>query len=236
MTIHFAKEDKAKFHIARLKRNGKIFEIHVDPEKALEFRNGKNIPIRDILLSYDIFKDVKKGDRASGLQETFGTTDVEKVAEIILREGELELTAEFLRKRAEQMRKEVITMIHENAIDAKTKLPIPIDVIERALDEAKVNINPNRSVKDNFDEAISKIRFVLPIKLETKKLFMRIPSAYASKSVGLVKRFAKILKEDWLQDGSLSFELEVTAGKYLELISQISKLTQGSADIKDLTQ
>ncbi|MEM1988614.1 MAG: ribosome assembly factor SBDS [Candidatus Woesearchaeota archaeon] len=236
MTIHFAKEDKAKFHIARLKKNGQNFEIHIDPDKAMDFKQGKQVPIADILLSYDIFKDVKKGERAANLKQIFGTEDVEKIAAIILKEGEVELTAEYLRKFTEKMRKELINMIHENVIDAKTKLPIPVDVIERALQEAKVNVNINRSLKDNFDEAINKLRPILPIKIETKKLLFKIYPPHSMKAIGLIKRYAKIISENWNENSVLTVEVEVTAGKYADLISELSKLTQGNLDVKDLTE
>jgi len=51
--------------IAKLKREGKNFEILVYPEKAIEFKSGKPISINDVVVVEEIFTDSKKGLRAS---------------------------------------------------------------------------------------------------------------------------------------------------------------------------
>ena len=54
--------------IARLESYGEKFEILVDPDLAADFRNPDNekeINIEDILAVEEIFKDSKKGDKAS---------------------------------------------------------------------------------------------------------------------------------------------------------------------------
>jgi ribosome maturation protein SDO1 len=49
--------------IARLHKNGKNFEILVDPDKSLEFKNNPEMPIEDVLAAQEIFTDSRKGDR-----------------------------------------------------------------------------------------------------------------------------------------------------------------------------
>ena len=45
--------------IARIKKEGHIFEILVDCDKALEYKKGKSIGIAEVVATDDIFKDVK---------------------------------------------------------------------------------------------------------------------------------------------------------------------------------
>jgi ribosome maturation protein SDO1 len=64
--------------VAKISKEGTNFEILVDPDKALEFRKGKDTDMESILAVPEIFKDSKKGERHSSedLHKAFGTTDV----------------------------------------------------------------------------------------------------------------------------------------------------------------
>ena len=99
--------------VARLKRNGKNFEILVDCEKALEFRKGKNISLYDILASDIIYKDNRKGERVSenDLMAVFKTTDVHEVVKIILREGEIQIKKEIRDSEREEKLRKIINLI-----------------------------------------------------------------------------------------------------------------------------
>ena len=71
--------------ICRLKKGGLNFEILVDCDKAMEFKHGKG-EIEEIILSDDIFKDVKKGEHASehDLRNVFSTDDKKIIIDKIL--------------------------------------------------------------------------------------------------------------------------------------------------------
>ena len=49
--------------IARITKNGKHFEILVDPDKALEMRRGSGIGIENVIAVRGIFRDAGKGDK-----------------------------------------------------------------------------------------------------------------------------------------------------------------------------
>ena len=57
--------EKVSFNLARLKKGGEHFEIVVDPDLAVSFKEGQDIPIKDILKGEKIFSDAKKGQLAS---------------------------------------------------------------------------------------------------------------------------------------------------------------------------
>src|SRR3989338_8398933 len=130
--------------VAKITRNGETFEILVDPEKALAYRRGQQYSIESLLAVNQVFKDSKKGDRASSsdLEKAFGSTDTFKVAESILKHGELQLTTEQRRKMVEEKRLQVANYISKQGVDPKTKLPHPVQRILNAMEEARVNIDP----------------------------------------------------------------------------------------------
>ncbi|MEM1742573.1 MAG: ribosome assembly factor SBDS, partial [Nitrososphaerota archaeon] len=112
------------YTIARIEKRGANFEILVDPDKALKYKLGENIPISKIVIYEEVYKDSKKGSRASEeeLKKAFGTTEFLKIAEIILREGTVQITAEQRRKLIEDKKKQIIDYISKNAIDPRTNL------------------------------------------------------------------------------------------------------------------
>jgi len=228
---------KKEYVIARLNVKGEKFEILVDPVKAYLFREGKSIPITDIVISDYVYKDVRKGLKASPeeLVKTFDTTDVYKISERILKEGELQLTSEQRKQMIEMKKKQIVYHISKSAIDPKTKTPIPPSRIEKALEEVKVAIDLYKSIEEQVPNIVKAISKVLPIRIAKALIGVTIPTEYANKVVGQIMKLGEVKKSVWLQDGSLSVEMEIPAGMQNEVIDQINRLTKGSANIKVVT-
>ena len=74
---------------ARLEYYGEHFEILVDPDLASDFKRGRDIDVEEILAVEEIFKDAKKGDKASeeAMMKAFDTIDHLEVAAAISTEG-----------------------------------------------------------------------------------------------------------------------------------------------------
>jgi len=89
-----------KFTTARISKGQDRFEILVKPQSALDYKLGKLIPISQVLMIEEVYSDSSKGTRASEekLQKHFGTIDALKVAEEIMKAGELQLTTEQRRQ------------------------------------------------------------------------------------------------------------------------------------------
>jgi ribosome maturation protein SDO1 len=221
--------------IARLKKQNHNFEILVNCEKAVDFKKG-NSSLDDVLVSEDIFKDVKKGEHASehDLKNIFGTYDKRKVAEFILKEGEVQLTAEYRNKLREEKKKQVIFLISRYAMDPKTNLPHPPQRIENAMNEKKVKIDEFKSAESQIERIISELRDVLPISYEIKRLNLVIPADAAAKSFGALKKYTKMLKEEWLSDGSLSVDVEVPAGLQNNLFDDLNNIAHRRIESKEL--
>ncbi len=220
--------------IARYKKGDHNFEILVDGTLAMEFKHGKNIPIRDILAADEIFKDARKGERVSEnlLKSTFGTDNVEEIAEIIIKEGEVQLTTEYKRKIANEMKNRIIDYIARNAMDARTKKPIPPQRIELAMEQAKIHVDPFKSEEKQIEEIIDKIRPYIPISFEKKKIDIIIPPRYSAQAYGILKQFNG--KKEWLNDGSLHAVLMIPGGMVSDVYEKIEKITHGEAEIKEV--
>lgn len=219
--------------IARIKRGKERFEILVDGVRAWEWKEGKIKDIRDVLIVEEIFKDARAGDVASreSMKRNFGTDDPIKIAEIILKEGEVPLPAEYRRRLVERRRKRIVDYISQNAIDPRTNLPIPPSRIESAIEKAKVRIDIERPFEKVLEEVIKKIQPILPIRFEKKRIEISVSPKFSGKIYGYIRRF-KILKEKWCDDGSLICLIEVPGGMINEIISDLSSRTSGEVKVR----
>ncbi len=225
-----------KITLARIKKFGMNFEISVDPDKALEYKAG-NATLREVLNSDQIFIDAKKGEIAkeSDLQTAFQTSNPEEVADIILKKGEIQLTAEHRSEERKQKLTKLIHLININAVDPKTNLPHPVTRIELALEQAKVQIDYNKTIEEQLDTIIKQLMPILPISIQTKLLIITVPAVHAGKAYGAIQSKHKLLQDNWLNNGDWQTKIEVPAGLYQDTIDFLNSLTHGEVQIEEST-
>lgn len=82
--------------IVRLNQEGKTFEVLVNPEAALSYKAGESMSLSEVLVTPDVFSDLKKNIKPSEdvLLNAFGTADLFKVADEILKKGDLLVSEE----------------------------------------------------------------------------------------------------------------------------------------------
>lgn len=224
---------KQEFVIAWLELKGQRFEILVRPDEAFKFKEGEKIPISEVLWSDTVYKDVKKGLKASpdAIRKAFGTEDINVIAERILREGQIQITEEERKKIIEMKRRQIITYIARNAVDPKTGAPIPETRIESLFEQLRIGVDPFKPVEAQALEAIKRIATVIPIKIAKALVEVTIPPAYAGRAIAEIKRLGDVKKTTWLDDGSLKAEIEIPAGMQLEVIDKIQGIAKGQAQI-----
>ena len=189
--------------IARVKTHGQNFEILVDCNNAIALKEGKNVELKDVLATMKIFSDSKKGLVASesAMMQVFGNTDMEQVARQIIKKGEIQLTAEYRENLRENKRKQIVNIIHRNGVDPRTYAPHPIQRIENALNEAKFHVDEFSSVEGQLQEALKKLKPIIPIRFEVKEIAVKIGPQYDAKAYPIVKRYGTSLREDWQNNG-----------------------------------
>ncbi len=222
-----------KISLARLKKFGKNFELSVNPDSALAYKRGEISDLNEVVLAEHIFTEARKGLIAptAELEKIFKTSDFNKIADLIIKEGEVQATSEHRNKEREQKMKQLIELIRRQAVDSRTNLPIPATRIEAAFEETKVHLDEHKSVEEQFPEILSKIRVVLPIKIEQKKLTITIPSQFSGKLYPVIHAY-KVQKEDWLNNGDWKVVLEVPAGMVQEFIDKLNSITSGQVVVE----
>ena len=223
----------SKFTSVRLTIDGDHYEILVYPDPALNYRTGKNVEPSQVIAIDEVYSDSNKGLRAPAdkLKKHFGTDDHAKAALEILKRGELQLTQEQRKRLTEDKRRQVVNIIAKNYVDPKTRLPHPPVRIEQAMIDARVNIDPFKDPTEQTKEVLEKIRLIIPLKSERVQLSIKAPAQYGGQTLGVVKGFGEILKEEWGQDGGLSIVLEVPAASQPSLLERLGSATKGSAQV-----
>jgi ribosome maturation protein SDO1 len=222
---------------ARLESHGKKFEILVDPDIAIRFKEDPeeaHLNLDAILAAEEIFEDANQGDRASdrALEDVFGTSDLETVVDEILREGDLQLTTEQRQEMREEKWNAIVDRIARTAINPQMDAPHPPQRIENAMEEADVQVDPFESVERQLDDIVDKLRPLIPLRFETIQLAVRLPPDLAGSNYGWAREWGDLQREEWQNDGSWVGVIEMPAGRQAEFYDELNERTKGNAETK----
>lgn len=212
-----------------------IFEILVDADLAYEYITNKITDPMKVLDVDEVFKDSNKGERQSEdkISKAFGTTDLPKVIDKILRKGNVPITTEQRNKLLEEKRKQIINIIARNSIDPRTNAPTPALRVENAMESARVSIDPFKGASDQVDDVVKKISMILPLKFAMSRIEVKIPPEFSNKAFGVLKQYG-MKSQKWLSDGTIDAVVEFPAGMQSEFYDKINYATQGNAVTKIL--
>lgn len=218
---------------ARIKVKGNHFEISVNLDEALKVKSGKG----DIMSALDVpqvYNDLKKGHVApqKDLLDAFGTADVYEIAKKIITSGEVQKTQEFRDTERENRIKQLVTLIIRNAVDQHGR-PYTEERIKRALDEAHYSVS-TKPAEQQVGEAVEKLKSVIPIKVETKRIRLVVPARFTGQAYGLLKDYKE--SEEWLANGDLSAIINIPAGLQLDFYDRLNSVTHGAIQSQELSE
>ena len=219
--------------VARTKVKGKHYEIRVNLDEALKFKAGKG----DIMSALDcssIFYDLKKGTKVSDsdMKEAFGTTDFYEAAKQIILKGEVQKNQEFRDAEKEKRIKQVVDLILRMAVDQHGR-PYTEERIRRAISEVHYNID-NKPAEQQAPLLIEQLKTIIPIKVETKKIELRIPARFTGQIYGIVNEVKE--SEEWLPNGDLQVIINIPAGMQMDFYDKLNNITHGAVQSKELVE
>jgi len=223
-----------KITVVRYSFSGDKFELLVKPDPAFDYKLGKISDISKILVSDEIYTDSSKGNRATNekLIKVFKTQDSIKIAEIIMKKGELNLTTEQRKKMTSEKRKQLVTFIAKTYVDPRSHLPHPPLRIEQAMDDGRVSIDPFKNVNEQVKDIVEKLRSIIPLKSENIILEISVPAQFVAQSYTVLKSTGTLKKEDWQTNGSLKAILEIPAAARPNVIDRLGSITKGTATVE----
>nr|MBS3088287.1 ribosome assembly factor SBDS [Candidatus Pacearchaeota archaeon] len=216
---------------ARLKVRGKSYEIKVDLDEALKVKSGKG-NVMSALQSPAIYHDVKKATSVAqaDLKDAFNTIDLYEIAKQIILKGEIQKTQDFRDNEREAKRKQIINLILKNAVDQHGN-PYTETRINSAVDEVHFHFD-NRPPEQQMSSLLEKLKEIIPIKIEIKKIKLIIPAQFTGQAYGLVQDYKE--SEEWLSNGNLQIILNIPAGIVLDFFDKINHITHGAIQSEEL--
>ena len=223
-----------KVTVVRYSFSGDKFELLVKPDPAFDYKLGKISDISKILVSDEIYTDSNKGNRATNekLNQVFKTQDSMKIAEIIMKKGELNLTTEQRKKMTSEKRKQLVTFIAKTYVDPRSHLPHPPLRIEQAMDDGRVTVDPFKNADEQVKDVVEKLRPIIPLKSENLILEISVPAQFVANSYTVLKSTGTLKKEDWQPNGSLKAILEIPAAARPNVIDRLGSITKGTATVE----
>ncbi len=221
--------------IAKYDKDGRHFEILVDPGIAYDLKDGKTVSLSRMLAVNLIFTDAKKGMRAStsDIEKAFSTQDVEKIGETIVKQGDVQLTTEYRRKKVEEKKKQVASFISRYALNPQTRVPHPQERILSAMEQTHISIDPFKPAEQQVGDVVKALKQIMPISLEEIILDIHISAQYASRAYSMLKDLGSLQSSNWGNDGSLSAKILVPAGLKENAYRRLGALTEGTVRITE---
>jgi ribosome maturation protein SDO1 len=122
--------------LVRLKKGKKRFEIACYKNKVLEWRQGIETDLDNVLQIPNVFLNVSKGQTApkDDLEKAFGKKPVDEIVLEILKKGELQVGEKERAAALERVHNEVIDIVASKLVDPRTKRVYTTGMIEKALE------------------------------------------------------------------------------------------------------
>jgi len=220
--------------VVRHKTTGKRFEIACYPNKVEEWRRKVETDINEVVQSTNIYVNVQQGKvaHADALEEAYDTTDKDKIVRIILEKGEIQISKQERQEETETLFKDVATFIVEKCVHAETKQALTLGVVERAMREVGVSLNPNKPAKQQALKVIHLLQEKSSLPIERAKMQLQF-SVPKEKSEDLKKALAACITEIQSEstEGTNSVIVILMEPLHFREVDQAIKTAGGRTDV-----
>lgn len=116
----------------KYKVSGKIFQIACYRNKAINWRNGIEDDLDEVLQYNEIYTNVSKGDvcSAKDLAKYFPTKEKNEIVRTILDKGDLQITDKEREAQLQFVAREIVSILTEKCVHSVSKRPIASASIE----------------------------------------------------------------------------------------------------------
>jgi ribosome maturation protein SDO1 len=234
--------------VVRMNRGGRRFEIACYRNKVVNYRQGLETDLSEVLQTDRVFQNVSKGQFANSgdLEAVFGTRDETAICKIILERGALQVGDLERSQQLESTQRDVATWVANNCVHPTSQRPYTVPQIRDAMREAEFAVHPTRSVKRQYLDCIKLLqsKHILPIQRAKMQLQLLYPVEHRSQVNGALKALQLVPDEQttngtesqvvMMVDPSLYRDLDAiakNANGRLEIIKQVVR-QEGDVDLE----
>jgi ribosome maturation protein SDO1 len=157
-------------------RGGHRFEVACYRNKIVNYRQGTETDLSEVLQTERIFINVSKGQFANSkiLKQCFGTDDEEEVCRYILDNGDVQVSDQERAAQLESTVREVATMVAEKCVHPKSRRPYTMSQIRDAMKNAGFMVHPTRNIKQQFLDCVRLLQEKQVLDIERAKMKLSI--------------------------------------------------------------
>jgi len=233
--------------VVRINKGGKRFEIACYRNKVVDYRQGLEQDLSEVLQTDRIFANVSKGEfaKAKDMQKVFGTKDEDEISKLILSKGQLQVSDKERSQQLEKTSAQIAEWISKNCVQPTTDRPYTISQIRHAMQQANVSIHPTKPLKRQYLDSVKLLQKVVPIQRAKMELLLLVPPEYKDSMEKAFKdnnvKFSEsedtlqVLKYQILVDPSLyrilNDAMQKMSGARIEIVNQVVT-KQGDVDLE----
>jgi ribosome maturation protein SDO1 len=163
--------------VVRMNRCGQRFEIACYRNKVVNFRQGLEQDLSEVLQTERIFTNVSKGQfaKAKDLEKAFGTKDEEEISKVILTKGQLQVSDKERSQQNEKTSAQVAEWISKNCVHPSSDRPYTISQIRHAMQQANFSVHPTKPLKRQYLDCVKLLHTIMPIQRAKMELALFIP-------------------------------------------------------------
>lgn len=223
-----------KYQFVRFKggKSNITFEILCHPGTVLKYREGQ-MGIDKVLFADIVYKNFSTGDRAKDTEliEAFGTANTSDCIKKILDEGEYHLSTKERQELVEKKRREMITFVHKNYTDPRTKTPHPLSRVEQVFKDMKLNVDPYKPAEKQVQEIYSKLVEKIPLKKTLVYATLSLKHQFIGSGMPLAHKWAQVSGEKYDHIG-VTMDLAIVPGDYDALVNDLHKVCKGDYQLE----
>lgn len=158
--------------VVRLSRAGHRFEVACYRNKILNYRQGTETDLSEVLQTERVFTNVSKGQFANTkiLQQCFETSDELTVCRFILDKGDVQISDQERAAQHESTIREVASMISEKCVHPGSRRPYTMAQVRDAMRRAGFMVHPTHNVKQQFLDCVKLLQKTQTLDIERAKM------------------------------------------------------------------
>ncbi|KAL7463157.1 hypothetical protein ACHAXS_003540 [Conticribra weissflogii] len=158
--------------VVRLSRGGNRFEVACYRNKIVNYRQGTETDLSEVLQTTRVFTNVSKGQfaKSSLLEKCFGMHDEEEVCRLILEKGDVQVSDLERNAQLESTIREVASMVSEKCVHPVSQRPYTMAQIRDAMKMAGFMVHPTRNTKQQFLDCVRLLQKTEVLSIERAKM------------------------------------------------------------------
>lgn len=223
--------------LVKYKKHGKRFEIACYKNKVVNWRNGVEKDLDEVLQTTAVFTSVSKGVLAKkeDLQLVFKTDDEEKICLRILSEGEFQVSDKEREVEYQNLFRDVASILAEKCVNSQSSRPFTITMLERTMKDLHISVDPKRNAKQQALEVLPRLQSKLPIQRAKMRLKMVMPATSSRDILQMLQSQNAVIESQDLsgtRDTQVSIVFLSEPGFFRSLHAFVQQASEGSGRLE----